>query len=522
VPEASITVALQGSTNGQHNVRVTLNGTLLGNMQFISTESYSRTFVIPTSLLVDGANSLQLDTTTLGDFAWVDKTTVNYAKLYKASLNQATFPTLNLKETRVPGFDSPNIRVFDITDTEPKLLFGPSVVANGATFDAVIPSGRPRLMYAVADTGLLSPVAITQNIPSTISQSPRNTDMIILSHKNFINEANTWANYRRGQGLTVDVFDVEDVYDEFDFGSPSTNAITALARHARDTWTIVPKYLLLVGDATYDPRNYENRPVDHNYIPSKFVDTSYRDAASDEALGDLNNDAVSEIPIGRLPVRDAATIGLLLNKVTTFEQTVSTALMTRGALFVADGPNGYDFVGVNTRLRAFLPTAMPATFINRTWPGNTTTDNAGRTQIIAAANNGPFLVNYSGHGSAGIWATSSFFSLNEVPQINGNSNSLSMYLMLTCLNGFFVSTTNESLAELLFKSSFGGGAMAWSSTALTTPDIQEIMASKFFLSVGQGTFPRIGEAIRDSKLNAPNRDVPYTWVLIGDPALKIR
>jgi hypothetical protein len=165
---------------------------------------------------------------------------------------------------------------------------------------------------------------------------------------------------------------------------------------------------------------------------------------------------------------------------------------------------------------------MPATFINRTWPGNTTTDNAGRTQIIAAANNGPFLVNYSGHGSAGIWATSSFFSLNEVPQINGNSNSLSMYLMLTCLNGFFVSTTNESLAELLFKSSFGGGAMAWSSTALTTPDIQEIMASKFFLSVGQGTFPRIGEAIRDSKLNAPNRDVPYTWVLIGDPALKIR
>jgi hypothetical protein len=48
------------------------------------------------------------------------------------------------------------------------------------------------------------------------------------------------------------------------------------------------------------------------------------------------------------------------------------------------------------------------------------------------------------------------------------------------------------------------------------------MATRFFHILGQGTYSRLGDAIKDSKQNAPNQEVPLTWVLLGDPALKIK
>ena len=53
--------------------------------------------------------------------------------------------------------------------------------------------------------------------------------------------------------------------------------------------------------------------------------------------------------------------------------------------------------------------------------------------------------------------------------------------MLTCLNGYFMGG-NESLAEALIKAPNGGAVASWTSTGKTTPDVQEIMATRFFVS----------------------------------------
>jgi hypothetical protein len=38
-----------------------------------------------------------------------------------------------------------------------------------------------------------------------------------------------------------------------------------------------------------------------------------------------------------------------------------------------------------------------------------------------------------------------------------------------------------------------------------------------------GTIPRLGDVIRDAKSAVPGgSDVRYSWVLIGDPLLKVR
>ena len=98
--------------------------------------------------------------------------------------------------------------------------------------------------------------------------------------------------------------------------------------------------------------------------------------------------------------------------------------------------------------------------------------------------------------------------------------------MLTCLNGYFVRLNADSLSEALIKSSNGGAVAAWGSTGDTTPDIQQIMAQRFYAQVSSGTVKRIGDLVRDAKAAVPfdpnDNDVRYSWELLGDPMLKVR
>ena len=56
--------------------------------------------------------------------------------------------------------------------------------------------------------------------------------------------------------MVVQVVDVEDLYDEFTFGQHSPQAIHDYLAHAMNNWTRKPHYVLLAGDASYDPKNY--------------------------------------------------------------------------------------------------------------------------------------------------------------------------------------------------------------------------------------------------------------------------
>ena len=91
-------------------------------------------------------------------------------------------------------------------------------------------------MYAVEDSGLLSPVSVTQNAPSTLSTSNHNANLVIISYKDFMTQANAWADYRRGQGTSVEVVNVDDIYDEFNYGVLSANSLEDFLNFARQNW----------------------------------------------------------------------------------------------------------------------------------------------------------------------------------------------------------------------------------------------------------------------------------------------
>ncbi|MBK8467335.1 MAG: hypothetical protein IPL32_16080 [Chloracidobacterium sp.] len=522
---ASISLKIQGLTNGAHSVKAILNGQQIGFVYGANKDSFSADLSVPASVLVEGQNTLQLATSRSSDTCYFDSIKINYTRKYAADQNKVLFFTPGYRKLDVTGFTSPNIRVFDTTlDGHPELITDLPITQNGSSYSVRMPSNRPAVMYGVEDTGLLQSPSITMNNASTLASPNNNADMVIISHSaaDFMAASETWANYRRsvaGGGFTVNVIDVADIFDEFSYGAHSATAVKDFLVYAKNNWQTSPRYVLLIGDASYDPRNYIGLGS-NDLVPTKNVDLIYEETASDEALADFNHDGLAEMAIGRIPARTAFVINTVLNKTIGFETPLNQSL-DRGALFAFDRPDGFDFDAMSQFLAGQLPASMPKTYVNRMIPpANTQPDPNGNANLRNAMNAGKYIVNYSGHGSAGTWASSNFFSSNDSPFLT-NTNSQSIFTMLTCFNGLFFWALNDSLGEALLKAN-GGAVVTWASTTETTPDYQLTMGARFYTKLGEGNINRMGDLVIDAKSSIAGSDVGYSWALLGDPALKVR
>lgn len=504
--QALVTIKVQGQSANAHTVTVKLNNAVLGTMTGSGRVSMEKQFTVPTSLLIEGANTFTFSIPA-NTIALFDTVNIAYKRSYTAESNRLTFTTANGRATRVQGFTSSNIRVFDISDPNGTVMINAKNEGNGSIF---IPANRPQMLFAVGDDGILQPGAgaVTSNSPSSILTSAAGKDLVIVSHANFIALAETLAVYRRSQGLTVQVVNVEDVFDESGFGSISPLSVSSFLQ------VVNPKYALLVGDGNYDQRNYFGAAFS-NFVPTRNFDTLFGEAVSDDALVDFNNDKIADFPIGRLPVNTNLSLQNIINKIQLFEATVGTALMEKGAVFINDDPVGWDFFISNQRIRSELPAGAPVKFIKRS--DGTAADV--RQMIINEINNGRFIVAYSGHGQIGAWWATAAFRSSDAGTLANTVYPL--FLPMNCLNGAFADPFSESLAEAMVEAP-NGAVAAWSSSALTFPDQQELMAIRFFKALGNAEFARMGDAVKTAKTATNDPDVRRSWILIGDPTLKIR
>lgn len=526
-PNIVFELKLQGFSNNSHIVSVKLNGTPLNSISNSFAKPFSGTFSVPPTNFNEGANTLELSSSGnpigIPDTSFVDTVTFWYPRRYLAENNRLAFFTTSQQVAKLDGFASQNIQVFDTTVAdEPVLVTNLSPYQNGEAWGVDIPAGDPGLYFAVEDSGRLSADSITANNPAMWRVPSRAADLVIISHKDFLTEAETWANYRRGQGHMVEVVDVDEIFDEFSYGEFSSKAIERFLKYAVDNWQTAPGYVLLIGDATHDPRNYEGLAVQYNYVPTGIADTPFSETASDESLADFNDDGIADLAIGRIPARTGAHVTAMFNKTVAWEATVTGALNQRGVVFSYDVPNGYDFKGMSTRFRDQLPVTIPTVMSPRgdLPPPNQLTQAPGAHDLLMTnINQGPFLVNYSGHGATGTWASSAYFWTENVPQLTNPTPSI--FMMLTCLNGFFHNTGNVSLAEVLTEAPNGGAVAAWASSGKTTPDGQEVMGQRFFNQLGAGDINRLGDLINDAKTVVPGGpEMRLSWVLIGDPMLQ--
>ena len=515
-PDTNLDLKLQGFSFGSHEVRVVLNGNLLPSVKGLGQLPLGNKLTIPTSILREGSNDLELTSVgPAGDFSFFDTISLGFGRKFLAEDGTLSFFTLSNRSATISGFTDPNFRVFDVTfDHVPVAISNLTALNIDGGFGVKMPASRAHVYYAVQDSAMLSPVSIVPNKPEMLGVPSLEADLIIIAYRDFLTEAEAWADFRRNQGFKVKVVDVEEIFDEFNFGVLSADSIKSFLNFAYNNWAVQPKYVLLLGDASFDSRNYQGLGF-FNLVPTKLVNTVFTETGSDETLADFDDDGLAEMAVGRIPARDGQFITNMLAKTANWEQNLISP--ARGALFAHDviDAQGLNFGEMSIRLKDQLGPDFPPEFVSR---GDADSQNV----LISKMNTGKYVVNYSGHGSIGVWASVSFFGSPSVPSLN-NAGKESIYTMLTCLNGFFLNVSGSSLGENLISATNGGAIVVWSSTGLTTADVQEVMGQRFYNQLGAGNLTRMGDLIKDAKTVIPfGRDVRLSWALLGDPMLKVR
>ena len=506
----SLDVVVQGLTRRSHSVQVVLNGAALGTMTLSELANVSHHFPLRRGLLHEGQNSLTL-TSTGGatDVSFIDTVELTYPRQYRAERGELRFAVPAGAAAKVTGFNRRNVILVDVTRPRSPRLLQPTVSRTQDGYAAVVaPAQHARRFLAL--TKPLAPARVVRDRPSSWHRGG-DADLVIIGYHAFLPQLARLQRYHERQGLKVTLVDVEDLYDEFSFGAHDPDAIKAFLARARQQWRPAPRYVILAGDATSDPRNYLRDPA-RDFVPTKTVDTRYLETASDDWFADFDGDGVPEMAVGRLPVRTAAEAATVVDKIIGYEE--APAPTSREALLVSD--NGFE--AATDLLRPLLPPATTAVTVNRS---DGPTDAAVHDRILNALNRGPSIVNYYGHGAVDIWTGADLLKSADATSLR-NAGGLSLFMMMTCLNGYFIEPRTQSLAEALLRAPHGGAFAVWASSGLTVPADQIRANEELVRQLAATQSPRLGDAMVRTKSVITDPDVRRTWILFGDPLTHLR
>ena len=138
--------------------------------------------------------------------------------------------------------------------------------------------------------------------PSGLKSATNRADYLLLAPQAFLAAAQPLLDLRESQGLVTKAVSLEEVYEQFGHGEVSPEAIKEFLEYAYHFWAAPsPRYVLLLGDASYDPKDYLETGV-KDWLPGFPVRTSYLWTVSDPAYASVNGeDLLPDMAIGRLP-----------------------------------------------------------------------------------------------------------------------------------------------------------------------------------------------------------------------------
>jgi hypothetical protein len=509
-------VTLQGGSTGPHSVAVQLNGYQAGTVSWNDLNEGTGTFAIPNATLITGQNILTL-TVTGGDedVSVVDNVRLTYPHTYTADNDylKCTVPGGDL--VTIGGFGNGYISVLDVTNPLAVTAVPGTVTTSASGYAiSIVPQGAgTRTLLALSSDQVGMPVSVVANQPSSWYKAQAGYDMVVIANSAFISSVGPLVTWRQGQGHKVAVIDVQQLYDEFNWGEKTPYALKNFLSTANSGWKTKPQFVLLAGDATFDPKNYLEQG-DDDFVPTYLVDTQLLETASDDWFSDFNLTGLPQMATGRLPIRTAADCTTLVNKIIAYDQAGSSS-WTQDALLVADyNDSSDDFSGAIEALQALLPTTLSTTTILAD------TDSNAHADIISAINSGQALVDYEGHGSEQIWSDVLLDNSDALGLTNG---SMTPFLVsMTCLNGYFQDVWEDSLAKALIKAPGGGAVAVWASSGLTNVGPQATMDQALIKLLYGSPSLTLGQAAAAAKAAVTDMDVRRTWILFGDPATKLQ
>ena len=498
-----------------------------------------------------------------GVMTYLDRIQLNAKRELVFYGSQFGFRNLTGNQNGIGNFQLSNFPstgfVWSLADRHhPKIMSG---ISTGSTFEF-----KDSLAYReyVASNGgtFLSPQFIASVDHQNLHALPQ-ADYLIVTHPNFKSQADRLADLHRGQGLTVHVATTGQIYNEFSSGGPDAVAIRSFAKmfyeRAQANPETAPKYLLLFGDGTYDPKN--RVPDNNNFVLTYQVVGSENHISAlvtDDFYGMLDdNEAISgsdllDIGIGRILASTITQADQQVDKIKHYMKNGSDLFANVGAscclednslntygdwrqkyVQVADDEESGYFINNDTEPQYFY-TKENHTEMNcdklylDAYPQQTSAGGQRYPEIVSAISDriqrGALIFNYVGHGGEVGLAEERVVT---IPQINSwnNINALTLFVSATCEFTKYDDPARISAGEWVSLNPNGGAIALMTTTRSVYFGVNTTTGNKFFQNVFKrnpdGSPLAFGDIVMRTKNETGSSDNKRSFTLIGDPALKI-
>jgi len=504
---------------------------------------YAREVLIDENITISPNAQIQLEfvKATPKDEAWLDFIQLEYRKQINTNYSQLRLSDSESLAYSTAGFQVPNsgFQFWDVSEIENAKIINPS---NGNLRYEV--NGSLKTFYMVKDGNYLTPEAEGVQIENQNIHKLERADLIILYHEEFVDAANRLAEHRRNfSDYTVETIDINKLFNEFSGGRLDPTSIRDFARmlSSRD---FEFRYLLLLGDATYDYRNITPNLSDHNFIPAYETDESlhpidgfpsddYYALLSDGEGGSLRG--AIDIAVGRIPVTTSYMANSVIDKIISYDINKDALGDWRLKIaFSADDEDGNLHVrqadGVAEEVEESYPNYNQTkiyfdTYVQESTPGGDRYPAASEA-INTTVQNGSLILNYMGHGGPKGWAQERVLKIPDIETWN-NPDRLPILITATCSFTGYDDPAIISAGEASIQKE-NGGVVALLTTVRAVYASENLRLAKAVFDIifekVDGKAQTLGDIIKDAKnknADSPNYENDRKFSLIGDPSQRI-
>ncbi len=399
--------------------------------------------------------------------------------------------------------------------------------------------------------------AVIKRIPNQNLRAEQTPNLLLITPEAWRGEAERLAQFRRtNDKLTVLIATTAQVYNEFSSGQTDPSAIRDAARYFAKKQPGTLRYMLLMGDASYDYRGktksltpaqtanlvptYESREsLDPVY---SFSSDDYFGFLSDEAgeWPETSNDTTRlDVGVGRLAVKSPAEARNVVDKLIRYasDKRLLGDWRTK-LLLVADDGDANTHQNDEDRLatliearhpefrpeRLFLDAFEQDTITLADQPAGLITERAPTVNkaINRAVDEGQLLINYAGHGGEKGWTQEQILTIQDI--LSWTNSRMPLFVTATCEFGRYDDPNVVSGAELAQLSRAGGAIGLLTTTRPVFANTNYLLNEAFYKAIflaAEGVLPRLGDVMRDTKNNSISGVLNRNFTLLGDPSMRL-
>jgi hypothetical protein len=374
---------------------------------------------------------------------------------------------------------------------------------------------------------------------------------VIVTEGSLQSEANRLAAFHmQRENIRSIVVTTDQVFNEFSSGTPDATSIRDFVkmlydRAGTDT-TKRPKYLLLLGDASFD---YKDRLANNTNMVPAYESTNSLDPlntyTSDDFFGylndsdDINNGSrinLLDIAIGRIPAQNVAQAKAYVDKIIAYTSQASLGSWRNQMTFVADDEDFNLHLHDAETITAAAKLTNPLFNQDKIYlDAYQQESSAGGARYPAATQaveddiyNGTLLFNYTGHGGSTRLAEEVILDQDIINKLN-NPNKLPLFVTATCDFAPYDDPRIHSIGENILLREKTGAIACMTTTRLVFAFSNKVMNQNYLQAAlarkTDGSYKNLGDATRDAKNFTYQTfgDIVNNrkFTLLGDPVLSI-